>query len=260
MDLEQAEKIVNEYGAALASGKEGEMARKISLLPCDKETIVKAYKLFIAHLIEYKSLEEKTKDALIVSLSGIGSFISDENAMDFNRSIKLYKSGMYDEYVSSEEYSNFMKNMVNIDLMEEIEQFISDVSDLDEEDSLYHQRVYTLAGIEYVPEKQRQDLQIANLAYEKNKNGLIPNFLLMLFLFLLSKYTFVGVYGLWLIMVLVGIQTIRYVITLISGIVLLFLGGENRVSRSLNWKTTFIMTLELGIDFVFVIPLYLHFY
>ncbi|MNI64336.1 hypothetical protein D3C73_1197710 [compost metagenome] len=153
-----------------------------------------------------------------------------------------------------------MNNIVNIDLMEDMEHFISQVSELDEEDSLYHQRVYTLAGIEYIPEKQRQDLQMANLAYEKNKKGLIPNSLLMLFLFLLSWYTFVGKYGLWLIMVLVGFQTIRYAITLISGIVLLFLGGENRVSRSLNWQTTFIMTLELGIDFAFVIPLFLHFY
>ncbi|GGF76707.1 hypothetical protein GCM10010912_22270 [Paenibacillus albidus] len=260
MNLEQAEKIVNAYGAALASGKDGEMARKMSILPCDKETIIKAYKLFIAHLIEYRSFDEKTKDGFIVSLSGIGSFIEDENADNFNRSIKQYKTGMNKEYVTSEEYRNFMSNIVDVNLMEEIEQFISDVSELDEEDSLYHQRVYTLAGIEYVPEKQRQDLQMANLAYEKNKNGLIPNSLLMLFLFLLSRYTFVGVYGLWLIIVLVGFQTIRYAITLISGIVLLFLGGENRVSRSLNWKTTFIMTLELGIDFAFVIPLYLYFY
>lgn len=117
MDLEQAEKIVNAYGAALASGKEGEMARKVSLLPCDKETIIRAYKLFIAHLIEYRSLDEKMKDAFIVSLSGIGSFFDDEDADSFNRSLKLYRNGMYGEYVASEEYRNFMNNMINIELM-----------------------------------------------------------------------------------------------------------------------------------------------
>ncbi|WP_342422323.1 hypothetical protein [Paenibacillus sp. FSL E2-0178] len=153
MKLEQAEKIVNAYGAALSSGKEGEMARRMSLLPCDKETIIKANKIYIAYLIRYKIINDKIMDALIVSLSGIGSFIEDNRANQINKSIQLYKSGEYDEYVNSKEYSEFLQGIVNINMIEDVQEFIETVYGFDDDDPLYFQRVCTLAGVEYIAER-----------------------------------------------------------------------------------------------------------
>ncbi|UKS26598.1 hypothetical protein LOZ80_34645 [Paenibacillus sp. HWE-109] len=50
MKLENAQEIVNLYGAALAVGKEGEFARKVSSLPANRDTIASVFKLVYSRL------------------------------------------------------------------------------------------------------------------------------------------------------------------------------------------------------------------
>jgi len=103
-------------------------------------------------------------------------------------------------------------------------------------------------------------MELAQKAYQKNKKDLIPNLFFMMIIFLISRYTFVGVYGFWLIAIIVSFQLLRYIFNLILGIILLFMSAESVELRSLKWKTTFVMTIEILIDIIFILPLYNYFY
>lgn len=155
MKLDKAREIVNKYGAALA--KEEAVLRRESLLPADKETIIKATKLFLAYLIEYDSLTEDAEQSMIVSIGGLGSFVPDKEAIAVNKVLKAFKAGEIpsgDPRIAAAT-SKITSTMINPELMNEVQNFIFDVRQLDREDTLFHQRIYTLAGIEYSPEKKK---------------------------------------------------------------------------------------------------------
>jgi hypothetical protein len=103
-------------------------------------------------------------------------------------------------------------------------------------------------------------LELAQVALAKNKKELIPNTIFLLVIFLLSMYTFVGKFGFWILLISVGFQVLRYLFTLVLGLILLFINVESSELKIIKWKTTFIMTIEIIIDLVFLIPLYQHFY
>jgi hypothetical protein len=155
MKLSKAREIVNLYGGALSKLKDGEISRKVSLLPTDKETIIKATKLFVAYLIEFESLDKQAEDALIVSLSGIGTFVPDDRAMKINEAVKLIRSGVTEHEEEKKIFGEFITEMDGTNIIQDVEEFINSVYALNREDPLFHQRVYTLAGIEYSPSKKK---------------------------------------------------------------------------------------------------------
>lgn len=157
MNLKEAEKIVQSYGTALAHGTEG-VARYESWLPQSKETIIKAFKLYLSFLIEFDSLTKRNYDELLVSASGLSSFIEDDKAKKINNTVRLYKEKDPSQRPSDEdmeEFMNFSKQMVSLTIQQELQDFIDEVGRLDKEDQLFHQRVYTLIGLEYSPEKKQ---------------------------------------------------------------------------------------------------------
>lgn len=155
MKLDKARKIINKYGAALAT--EEAILRRESLLPCDKDTIVKAAKLFLAYLIEYDTLNEDTEQSMITSIAGIGSFVPDKEAIEVNKVLHSMRAGEIpsDDPRIAPAMQKVTSKMISLELMSEIQNFILEVRLLDRFDPLYHQRIYTLAGIEYSPEKKR---------------------------------------------------------------------------------------------------------
>jgi hypothetical protein len=139
----QAERIVQRYGAALARGcPDGGIARYESYLPCSKGKIKQAVKLVLAFQIEYSSLEKEPTENLLQAISCLNSFVPEEKANQINKG---------DHGVHNTLYWDFIKTMVSLEIREEIDNFIQQVRQLDQDDPLFHQRVYTLIGLEYSP-------------------------------------------------------------------------------------------------------------
>ena len=144
----EAETIVQQYGAALARGTPTErgIARYESYLPCSKERIKQATKVFLAFKIEYHSLEKEFTETLLGAVSHLNAFVPEETANRINSS----KHTLEDE-----EYWQFSRAMFGMDIREEMDNFILDVQALDRDDPLFHQRVFTLAGIPYSPKIEK---------------------------------------------------------------------------------------------------------
>jgi hypothetical protein len=137
----KAEKIVQQYGAALARGvPKGHIARYESYLPCSKEKIKQAFKLVLAYQVEHRSLTKDTGNLLIGAVSHLNAFVPDEKADRINANKLL---------IGDEESSQFMHDMAGVEIWAEMDEFVAAVQALDSEDDLFHQRVYTLIGLEY---------------------------------------------------------------------------------------------------------------
>lgn len=155
MNIEKAREIVNQYGGALA--KESVQLRRESLLPCDKNTIVIAHKLFIAYHIEWSILTDELENALTIAIGTLSGFIPDNEAREANAVLAAFKAGK----ISSDDQrmTDAMKLVTNLmyspEIAEDFSNFIYSVRDLDREDPLYQQRICTLAGIEYISPKKK---------------------------------------------------------------------------------------------------------
>jgi hypothetical protein len=137
----QAEEIVQQYGAALAKGcREGGIARYESYLPCSKAKIKQAVKLFLAWQIEHKSLLKEPTETLLGAVAALNSFLPDDQADRVNQSRRT---------PDDPEFWDAMKNVVSFEIREEMDEFIAEVQKWDTNDPLFHQRVYTLIGLEY---------------------------------------------------------------------------------------------------------------
>jgi hypothetical protein len=123
----EAEQIVNKYGAALSKGKDDEIARPISLLPCSKSRIRYAYYVYISELIMHKFINSDKKSKLIVTYSTLEHFIPDEEAEKINIIQKkiLMKQDRSNE--ESEIYSEYLNNIFcSTDEMSDFELFIKE--------------------------------------------------------------------------------------------------------------------------------------
>ena len=143
-----AERIVRAYGAALSRGSPDRgIARYDSYLPCSKDEIKQAVKLWLAFQIELGSLTKEPTENLLGAISFLNSFVPDEEAERINRS---------NGSLENEEYWYFVENMVSSEIREEIDDFIKEVMMLDPVDALFHQKVYTLIGIPYSTSIEKQ--------------------------------------------------------------------------------------------------------
>jgi hypothetical protein len=78
MTVVEAEKIVKEYGKILANNSELNVARPISMLPCSKEEIIHAIKLYI------KVVPQESKSTLRGVYTTINFFVDDELVSKIN--------------------------------------------------------------------------------------------------------------------------------------------------------------------------------
>jgi len=79
----RAEKIVNNYGAALTKGTNG-IARPISLLKNSKKEIVKAFKYYVKSLKKHDMLTDKVYWTLAETYSFLEHFVEDDLAEKIN--------------------------------------------------------------------------------------------------------------------------------------------------------------------------------
>lgn len=137
-----AEEIIRQYADAMVrSGEEEGTTRRESYLPCSKEKIKQACKLTLAFLIEHNSLNQQYTNELLSTIMYLDSFVPDDKAerINSNRSLK------------NKEYADYCTSMISSEIRFEMDEFIEQVEALDSIDPLFHQKVYTLIGLEYSP-------------------------------------------------------------------------------------------------------------
>lgn len=131
MDKFQAEKIVNNYGGAIADG-EG-VFRKQSTLTCSKTKIRYAFYVYIDAIINDKGcLPEKIGQDLVAAYSMLDSFIPDKEADRLNKIYEMFKSKQLNPENSEDkkqitEYFSLVTNaMRNGNYFDEINEFIDE--------------------------------------------------------------------------------------------------------------------------------------
>ena len=167
MTLKDAEKTVQDYGAVLARGHTDDgPASFASRLPCSSERIIQAMKLWLANDIKNRSLTEKFNNEIGSAASRLPYFIEDEEARRLN-TIKSNCSAAECAGLTTEEFIKRIKTVREVDdwiqnamttglsLRCALSDFIAIVEQFDPNDSLYWQRVYTLANLEYLVTKKR---------------------------------------------------------------------------------------------------------
>ena len=137
-----------------------------SSLPHSPERIIQAMKLVLAHDIQNRSLTEETRNAIGTGASMLARFIDDREAQRLNSIKRNFKASDCaglppDEFRKQvkiiDEVHNWTQNamMAGLTLRRGLSDFIETVEQFDTIDPLYWQRVYTLAGVEYVVTKKR---------------------------------------------------------------------------------------------------------
>ncbi|HSS21663.1 MAG TPA: hypothetical protein VLL54_16440 [Pyrinomonadaceae bacterium] len=138
-----AEEIVQHYGAALEHGlSDGRTAIPESLLPCSKERIKQAFKLALAFQIDYDSLKEEDRSTLVAGLMYLGQFVPDAQANLINEGPRT---------LANVNYNEFQDLQINaaLEVKEEMDSFVAQITALDKFDPLFHQKTYSLIGLEY---------------------------------------------------------------------------------------------------------------
>jgi hypothetical protein len=152
MTLQEAITTIKKYGNAFEYPKNEGIARCESWLPCPKHSIILAFKLLFAHLIEHQQLSQKRFDELIVPLMAIDSFVDDQQATEIDQ---IHKRLEADQVTSGdlEKYTLYMKKSFSSkETVNDIIDYVNLVLKLDPADSLYHQKICTYAGVEYSDE------------------------------------------------------------------------------------------------------------
>jgi len=133
MNKYEAEKIINNYGAAISKGTDGDIVRRISWLPCSKARIKQAYFVYIEALItEHGGLPEKIGTSLTITYSMLNSFLDEETADELIKIEKLIKEDILDENKPKDKeiidkYINCaLKQIRDDNLFDEINEFIAD--------------------------------------------------------------------------------------------------------------------------------------
>jgi hypothetical protein len=182
MTLENAEKIVHEYGAVLAteSATDGP-ASYASRLPHSPERIVQAMKLWLAHDIQNRSLTQEFRNEIGTAASRLPYFIEDAKAHRLNTTRRSFspaaRAGLaredfiarakavreVDEWATS-------AAIAGLSLRGELSEFIAAVEQFDPADSLYWQSVYTLAKLEHSPTRKSTETFVPK-NYKVARNG-----------------------------------------------------------------------------------------
>jgi hypothetical protein len=182
MTVEDAEKIVQEYSAVLAteSATDGP-ASYASRLPHSPERIVQAMKLWLAHDIQNRSLTQEFQNEIGTVASRLPYFIEDAEAHRLNTIRRSFSPAARvglarEEFIARakavREVDEWATNAViaGLSLRRELSEFIAAVEQFDTTDSLYWQRVYTLAGLEHSPTRKSAEAFVPK-NYKVARNG-----------------------------------------------------------------------------------------
>jgi hypothetical protein len=168
MTLKDAEKIVREYGLALARECDG-TAFCASRLPDSPERIIQAMKLWLAHDIQNRSLTKNFRCMIGAVATRLPFFVEDEEARRLN-SINQKSSPVEHAAPTTPNFVPPPKpvralrewttnaGITGSTLRRDLDDFITIVEKFDPADSRYWQRVYALTGLEF-PARKRRSLQ-----------------------------------------------------------------------------------------------------
>lgn len=127
MTPEEAERIVNLYGKAIAKGG---LARYKSLLPCSKARIMYAYYVYLEALISQGILTQELGENLVSTYALLPAFIDDVEAKEINNIMEMRKNGLNLNDPQNRYYVDKMGDltrfMPNMDYMNEINDFIEE--------------------------------------------------------------------------------------------------------------------------------------
>lgn len=151
MNFQDAKLIIDKYINALAKGIENNgIARYQSILPCSKEKIFDAFKIFLAHSIHNKPLPSEIFEKYLEVSLYIDHFIEDEKAKIIN---ELHAMGSYKEIMKDESKSkiffDYRANISAVNKYLELVTFTNKIKELDCHSSDYCKKIYDLAEIKY---------------------------------------------------------------------------------------------------------------
>jgi hypothetical protein len=113
-------------------------------------------KLWLAHDIQNRSLTEEFRNQIATAASRLPYFIEDAKASELNATWQAERAAVAAEDLieranAAREVHKWATNaaIAGSSLRGELSEFIGAVEEFDPVDSLYWQRVYTLAGLEY---------------------------------------------------------------------------------------------------------------
>ena len=129
----EAEKIVQEYGAAIARGTDGKVVRRKSFLPYSTATIKNAYFIYIPAIIaKLKGLPKEVGNNLVMTYSTMNAFIDDELADELIEIEKLmsdvekFKQNPDYKTLSDKYFGYVTKAMHDGKLFDEINEYIGE--------------------------------------------------------------------------------------------------------------------------------------
>lgn len=154
MDYREAEEIVNGYAAAVARGvKNGNLVRYQSWLPCPKDRIVTAYKIFLAYVIKFKTISRDDFKKHFMILNYIDSFVEDAEAKRINSYWQLDDTAKHLFCKTEPElahicriYSDHMQISARYD---EVVNYVQKIQNLDCYSQMYCRKIYELANVSY---------------------------------------------------------------------------------------------------------------
>jgi hypothetical protein len=128
MSPQQAESIVNSYGAALARGTNDGIARKLSWLPYSVCKIRLAFYVYLDELITRRALTQTLGEQLKNTYQGLNHFIADDDADVINDLHRQLGSGGSRALSESQQelYQQFLQRISRMDEMLEINSYINE--------------------------------------------------------------------------------------------------------------------------------------
>jgi len=156
MDYLKAENIVTGYASAVAKGfLDRDLVRYESCLPCSKDRIISAYKIFFAYVIKFKTLSRDDFKKHLMILNYIDTFVEDSQAIKINNFWKLDAAAKKELQEQDPEITrlctNYSDHIVISKGYEDVINFVQEAQKLDCHSQFYCRRIYELAQIKYQP-------------------------------------------------------------------------------------------------------------
>jgi len=133
MTGEEAEKIVQDYGGAIAKGTDGNVVRRKIWLPYSKATIKQAYFEYISAIIlELHGLPKDIGTKLVLTYSMLNTFIDDESADELIAieklmdNVELFKQNPQYKELSKKYFDYVTETMHDGQLYDEINEYIGE--------------------------------------------------------------------------------------------------------------------------------------
>jgi hypothetical protein len=167
MTLKDADEIVQQYASVLAQDAPDEIASSKNQLLNSQDKIIQAMKFLLGFAIESHSLDEKFSNDIKGAASRLPYFIEDAEARRINAIKNNSRREMKRKDLPAQDFIKHAEalkevhdfsisaDIAGLALSGELADFIATVEQLNPQDPIYYQRVYTLIGIEYSPPKKR---------------------------------------------------------------------------------------------------------